>query len=512
MTKLIGLICIPIFFLFLPLLTNFQASASFTILSVQPSATRIWGTEQQFEVSITVTDVSDLYGWQFKLYYSSALLNGTSIMEGPFLQDVASTYFFSSIDDNFNVTHGQVTATCTLLGNISGVNGNGEIAKVAFKTKALGATLLAFSQTKLGNPASELISHTVHNGAVEVVAQVYDLAIKNVTLHKSQEAEGRLAGVSVLVANEGNRTENFTINLYANDTLVETQAFTGLTPAAIQSFSMFWNTTGAVTNSTYQIKAEIPYVPEETDLDDNTFTDGFLLIIPRFHDVAVDSITPGYSTVFAGQRVNIVVTVVNNGAYDESFSVTLYYDNSTIGIRSLTNFPIGAKVNLNFIWDTTDVPSNRSYSLKGVASQVPGDIAPLNNTLVNGTILVLPREELSVIVTTIIPCNQIGQPVGSFPEGTVVYLKITVYSNSMNTEPLLLTINIYDAATNAIGVISFKGPAAPGETTFILGSPIPTGVRLGTARVYANTLTDWPHLGGVPYGVEKSTTFQIVAR
>jgi hypothetical protein len=275
---------------------------------------------------------------------------------------------------------------------------------------------------------------------------------------------------------------------------------------------LVWNTTGAVVNSTYRVKAAVLPVPEETDLDDNIFEDGFLLITPKKHDVAVSSLSPEYPTVFAGQNVNIVVDVINDGSYDETFNVTLYYDNTTLGTRSITKLPSGETLNLTFAWDTAGVAPNRSYVMKAVASQVPGETNALNNMLVDGNITVLPREELSITVTAIVPSNQIGQPVGSFTEGTVAYLKIAVYSNSMNTEPLLLTVTIYDAGASAIGVISFKGPAAPSETTFILGSPIPTGVHLGTATVFVNTLTDWPHLGGIPYGPERTATFQIVGR
>jgi hypothetical protein len=512
MKRLIKLACVPIFLSLFLALISINVSASYTILSVQSQPSRVWGAGEQFEVSVSVADVSDLYGWELKLYYSSALLNGTSVTEGPFLKDVGSTFFFSSFDDNFNATHGRMTASCALIGNISGVSGNGIILSVAFKTKALGVSLLALSDTRLGKPTSELIPHTVANGAVEIVAPVHDLAVTNVTLSRNEVSVGRSVEVYVSVTNEGNRSEDFTVNLYANETYVVSDNFVNLAAGTMQNCVLVWNTTGTIVNSTYRIKAAVLPVPEETDLDDNIFENGFLLITPKKHDVAVSSLTPDYPTVFAGQSVNIVVDVINDGSYDETFSVTLYYDNATVGTRSITNLPSGETLNLTFAWDTAGATANRTYIMKAVASQVPGETNTLNNILADGNITVLPREELSITVTAIVPSNQIGQPVGSFTEGTVAYLKIAVYSNSMNTEPLLLTVNVYDAGANAIGVISFKGPAAPGETIFILGSPIPTGVHLGTATVFVNALTDWPHLGGVPYGPEKTSTFQIVGR
>jgi len=52
----------------------------------------------------------------------------------------------------------------------------------------------------------------------------------------------------------------------------------------------------------------------------------------------------------------------------------------------------------------------------------------------------------------------------------------------------------------------------PGESVFILGLPIPSAAYTGSATVYANTFTDWPYFGGVPYGPEVSATFEIAGQ
>jgi len=514
LNKLVKPFSILIFLLLFCAPLKFQVSADTTIISLQPQASRVWGDGETFKVDVFITGVADLYGWQVWLYYDSTLLNGTSIVEGPFLKTGGGTYFFDiTLDDNYNGTHGRATAACTLLGKIPGVTGSGILATITFTTKTIGSCLLTFSDTRLGNSRDiEPISHTAANGGVEVVPAIHDVAVKNVALSRREIAEGRTVDVYVSVANEGNRSEDFNVNLYANDSIVTTENVVNLTAGTTRNLILAWNTTGAVTNSSYQIKAEAKAVPEETDLSDNVFVDGFLLVTQRNHDVAVSRVTPLQTTVYVGQKVNVTAVVVNNGAYYETFDVALCYDNATVGIKNVANFPYGEERSLNFVWDTTGVGSNKSYIMKAIASKVPGETDTLNNTFTDGNITVLPREALSINITEIVPCNQLGQPVSSFAEGTMAGLKIRVSSNSMNSEPLLLTVNLYDAGANAIGVISFKGPTAPGETTFILGSPIPYGVRLGTAKVYANALTNWPHLGGVPYSPERTATFQITGR
>lgn len=504
---------IVIFLLFFSMFFYLQVSADGTVISLQPQASRVWGAEEEFEVNVTVAGVSGLYGWELKLYYDSSLLNGTSITEGSFLSSNGSTHFFNfGFDDNYSATQGRVSAACSLLGNISGVSGRGVLATIGFKTKTLGGSLLTLSDTKLGDSAGKLIAHNAFNGAVEVVPPIHDVAVKNVKLSQQEVAEGRSVEVSVSVANEGNRSEDFTVNLYANGTVIGAVDVLNLTAGAVRNLVYSWNTAGLIANTSYQVRAEATLVPGETDQVDNVFVDGYLLVKQRNHDVAVNRVTPQFTTVFEGQKVNVTVAVANNGAFYETFNVTLYYDNASVAIKNVANLPYGEGQNLIFVWATTGVGSNRSYGMRAVASQVPGETDTLNNTFTDGSITVLPREALSINITGIVPCNQVGQPVDTFVAGTLAYLKVTVKCNSMNSEPLLLTINTYDAGANTIGVISFKGPAAPGETTFILGSPIPLGVRAGVAKVYVNALTDWPQFGGVPYGSERSAAFQIAGR
>jgi hypothetical protein len=473
---------------------------------------RVAGAGEEFQVNLTLTGVTDLYGWQLELYYDSTLLSGIGVVEGPFLKSRGATYFMSTMDNEYTPLSGRMSAVCTLLiGNVSGVNGTGVLATVTFRTKASGNCLLMLSNTKLGNSKSEAIDHEISNGAVEILLPIHDVAVKNVTPSKSEVAEGRSVDVSVLVANEGNRTENFNVNLYANTSIVATANVLNLLQGTLRNLVLAWNTTGAVTNSSYRIKAEATPVADETDLGDNVFIDGFITVTQRNHDVSVDRVIPQRTSVFQGQKLNVTVAVANNGAYYETFGVTLYYDNATVETKNVANLPYGEQRSLTFIWETTGVGANKSYNMKAVAGTVTGETDILNNTFTDGIVTVLPREALSINITGVVPCNQLGQPISSFARGTLAYLKITVKSNSMNPEPLLLTINIYDAASNTIGVISFRGPTAPEETTFILGSPIPSSVHIGTATVYVNALTDWPHLGGVPYGPERTATFQITA-
>jgi hypothetical protein len=489
--------------------TRIEVSADTTTVSFSPQSTRVWGTGAAFAVDVVVSNVANLYGWQFTLYYDSSLLNGTGITEGPFLRNIGNTYVVSSLNDNYNATHGIVTAACSLLGNVAGASGSGTLATIVFTSKTFGNCLLTLSKTKLGDPQSQDITHNVLIGAVEVVPPVHDVAVKSVVLARSEVAQGRSVNVSVVVANQGNETEGFGIYLYGNDTLIASSSVLNLTAGAQRSVLFTWNTTGLLVNSTYAVKAEATPVPGETNLGDNVLTDGSLRITQKKHDVAIRRVTPQYTTAYEGGKVNVTVVATNKGDYYETFDVTLYYDNSTIGTQHIVNLVYGKDQTLNFVWDTTAVPSNRTYSISATASQVPGETSVEDNTFVDGTITLLPAGAVSVTIMSIASSDQYGNPASGFAVGTMAYFKVTINCSSVIPEFLLLTINTYGANNVSIAVISFRGFIAPGSTTFVLGSMIPAASAVGNAVVYADALTDWPHLGGTPYCPEKSAVFQI---
>ncbi len=73
-----------------------------------------------------MTDVSDLYAFQFDLAFDPTILELQSISEGTFLPGAGSTNFFPGTIDN---TGGTATATAdSLVGAIPGASGSGTLA------------------------------------------------------------------------------------------------------------------------------------------------------------------------------------------------------------------------------------------------------------------------------------------------------------------------------------------------------------------------------------------------
>jgi hypothetical protein len=244
------------------------------------TVTSVGGT---FSVNITVSDVIDLAGWEFRLYYLSSNLNGTNVEEGPLLKEGGSTYFAAiNFTDDYNSTHGLAWVTCALLEG-SGVNGDGTLAVVTFEAKQLGISDLSLTDTLLSD--SEPIPHIALNGIVYILP--HDVAITNVIPSKTIVGQGLTAKMDVSVLNEGNFTETFKVTVYANTTAIQTETLT-LTSQSFTTLTFTWNTSGFAMGN-YTLSAVADAVPGETDTEDNTFIDGWVYVgIPG--DINADGI------------------------------------------------------------------------------------------------------------------------------------------------------------------------------------------------------------------------------
>lgn len=115
-----------------------------------------------FNIPVNVSDVSDLFAFQFDLSYDPAVLELLSISEGPFLPAAGSTIFVPGTIDN---TAGTATVTAdTLTGAISGATGSGELAIFSFKNLAQGNSALGLSNVALLDSSLDDIAFTTTDG------------------------------------------------------------------------------------------------------------------------------------------------------------------------------------------------------------------------------------------------------------------------------------------------------------------------------------------------------------
>jgi hypothetical protein len=132
-------------------------------MSVSPPA-HCAGVNQTFPIHIEVSNASDVYGWGFKLRWNATVLDAVNVTEGDFLSRAGNTYFFAMM----NNTAGYLQVGCTLLGNVSSVDGQGSLAVVHFCPVTPGVSALDLYETKLVNPQIQLTPHDTCDGIVHV--------------------------------------------------------------------------------------------------------------------------------------------------------------------------------------------------------------------------------------------------------------------------------------------------------------------------------------------------------
>ena len=271
---------------------NVKASTPTMYVAPQISTVEIHTT---FQINVSVSQVTDLAAWEFKLYYPNKYLNATQIQEGSFLKTAGQTSFFvKEFTDNYNETHGVIWAFCTLIGQGPGATGNGTLATVTFKAKFVGTAVLKLAETDMldSQMPPNHISHVTKDGTVNIIG--HDIAVTHVIPLKTIIGQGCTANINVIIVNQGAFTETFNVTLYANTTLIETKEITLNSNASI-IITFTWNTTGFVKGN-YTAWAYAWPVQGETETEDNTFTDGVVYVgIPG--DINGDGIVDIYDAL-----------------------------------------------------------------------------------------------------------------------------------------------------------------------------------------------------------------------
>ena len=220
-----------------------------------------------------------------------------------------------------------------------------------------------------------------------IKVSVHDIAVTAITVTPTTVKAGENITIYVTVGNEGEFDETFDVTLHYDDTVIGTQ--TGITLKAgtttKPALKFTWNTTG-LSKGEYTISAEASVLPDETNTANNKL-EYYKKVAITVHDIAVTAITVTPTTVKAGENITISVTVTNEGSYNETFSVTLYYDDNVIETRMGISLEAGANVTLTFAWNTTGVPLS-TYTISAGASEVPEEIDTVNNAKIYGTMTI----------------------------------------------------------------------------------------------------------------------------
>ena len=160
-----------------------SVSAQETIVCIDPPSRLIQQVGETFSINISISDVTNLFGYDFILWYNTSLLDCLSVewpanhLLTPTLEPT-NIFKVKTIEDNFNETTGAVRVVTTLTDGEPPKNGSGVLVKITFNsTTPNGPSLLRLYwpgfvyPVKLSDPNGNPIPCSATDGEVTVIPE-----------------------------------------------------------------------------------------------------------------------------------------------------------------------------------------------------------------------------------------------------------------------------------------------------------------------------------------------------
>jgi len=129
------------------------------VVSVNPQNTSA-AVGQDFAVNVNVSNVADLYGWEFKLTWNSSILHLQNVAEGSFLKNTGATFFTY----NLNSTGPHIVVDCTRLVDLPEASGSGILSTITFHVQQSGSCDLNLYDAVLLNSFEHSMNCTTEGG------------------------------------------------------------------------------------------------------------------------------------------------------------------------------------------------------------------------------------------------------------------------------------------------------------------------------------------------------------
>ncbi len=261
--------------------------------------------------------------------------------------------------------------------------------------------------------------------------------------------EGRSVNINATIENQGDFNETFNVTAYANTTIIATLTNITLTSLNSTTLTIPWNTTG-IPKGNYTIKALITPLPGETDTLDNTYTDGWVIVmlcgdldfdgdiddddlwifssafieywktgtkdpLCDFDDdcdidcddmwyfckcfsecaraftrnIAISNVKLYKAIVGKESTTFIDVTVHNEGDCScETFNVTLYANNTIINQTGVTYLVRGSSKTITITWDTTGFAIG-NYTISAYVQPKIDETSTTDNNYTDGGVMIV---------------------------------------------------------------------------------------------------------------------------
>lgn len=151
------------------------------------------------------------------------------------------------------------------------------------KTKTGTASVVTHSYTNVGNYTVTLNVTDLEGFWNTTSKEVEIIVTRDVAVIDIESLEriydDWTVSVSVTVKNEGSYDETFSVELYANSTIIGTKQVTSLGPLATKTLTFNWNTIGLTLLANYTLQARAEILENETDTADNLLDFGPIFVM-----------------------------------------------------------------------------------------------------------------------------------------------------------------------------------------------------------------------------------------
>lgn len=341
-----------------------------------------------FKVDLRLSGGLNVFAWQVTLGWNSSVLDFVNATEGSFLK---------GIEDNptqwLNKTYQNQEGNDTIaigayrLGYVSGVDGGGVLATIAFSVQTKGETPLYLTETKLADsrPTPYPIEHTATHGLFTNVAPI---PVARFSITPSIP----LIGDTVIFDGSASYDLNRTIVRYSWD-FGDGNKNSSIDPVASHVYSE---------GGTYAVALKVT----NDLLFNNTLTRELKIRFVR--DVTITSVTLSALSVTVGTPVNITAIAMNDGSETVTFDVTAYYSlgageaHEVAPAKEVSNLAMARNSTLTFEWKTDGVEPG-DYKIEVVAETLSGETYTTNNSKFGSEIAVqAPPEFPWVLVIGVI--------------------------------------------------------------------------------------------------------------
>jgi len=342
------------------------------------------GAISEFSVGVNITDaVEEVYSWSIWLNFNPLIVNVADTPMDIVMRLMTSSWL-SSASGHTAIPLMPVVENdlgYVFVGEYldvdepNGATGNGTLITINFTVTDEGITALDLDPTKLntviaGN--SVPILHVAENG-------VFDNRVENEPPVADFYAEPLVAEVN----------ETITFNASASydpDSWLVSYAWDfgdGTTEFYVEGVNL---TIPHITTHAYDALGTYVVTLTVTDYYDGA-TANATEYIAVGHDIAITNVVPSPIEVVKPNPVSINVTVENEGYFNETFDVTVYYNVTAVDTKTGIFLENGTSTTLTFTWDTTPVEGG-NYTIKAEAV-VAVDDDPSDNLFTDGTVTLL---------------------------------------------------------------------------------------------------------------------------